>query len=98
MKTQLRFSHAVAQEVVVLLNAEKQKVRVQVGQGWQPEVASFLLDMFPDALEYGFKLSDIAELVSEDEFSFDADSYELISSDDFFDEFDEFDEDEDEDV
>ncbi|NCC64945.1 MAG: hypothetical protein EOM15_09855 [Spirochaetia bacterium] len=95
MKTQLRFSHAVAQEVVVLLNKEKQKVRVQVGQGWQPDVASFLLDMFPGALEYGFKLSDIAELVNEDEFSFDSDDFELISSEEFDDYFDD---DEDEDV
>ena len=77
-----------------MLNTEKQKVRVQVGQGWQPDVASFLLDMFPGALEYGFKLSDIAELVSEDEFSFSDEDYALFSSV----AFDEFDEDEDEDV
>ena len=93
MKTQLRFSHAVAQEVVVLLNSEKQKVRVQVGQGWQPDVASFLLDMFPGALEYGFKLSEIAELVNEDEFTFDSDDFELIEADELYDEYDDYEDD-----
>lgn len=91
LKSRTMFSHAVAQEVVVLLNSDKTKLRARVGVGWQPEVAQFLLDMFPNALEYGFQLSDIAELVSEDDFSFDLDELFLEDFDD--DDFDEGDED-----
>ncbi|MGE4583424.1 MAG: hypothetical protein AB7C91_02145 [Sphaerochaeta sp.] len=96
MKTQALFSHAVAQEVVVLLNTEKQKTRTKVGVGWQPEVAQFLLDMFPNALEYGLQLSDIAELVSEDEFSFESEDYAFLSDDDD-DDFDTYDDDDEDD-
>ncbi|MGH0053024.1 MAG: hypothetical protein ACQ5SW_06520 [Sphaerochaetaceae bacterium] len=76
-----RFRHAVAQEVVVLLNTERQAVRTKVGEGWQPDVAQFLLDMFPNALEYGFDLKDIAPLVSEKAFSFSDEDYELLEDD-----------------
>lgn len=92
MKTDPLFSHAVAQEVVVLLNSEKHGVGTKVGLSWQPDVAQFLLDMFPDALEYGLQLSDIAPLVSEDEFAFDEEDYDFLD-DDFLDEFDDDDED-----
>jgi len=88
LKTQTSFSHAVAQEVVVLLNTEKHAVGTKVGLSWQPDVAQFLLDMFPDALEYGLQLSDIAPLVSEDEFSFDDEDFDFLDDDDFLDEFD----------
>lgn len=88
MKTDPLFSHAVAQEVVVLLNTEKLGVGTKVGLSWQPDVAQFLLDMFPDALEYGLQLSDIAPLVSEDEFSFDDEDFDFLDDDDFLDEFD----------
>ncbi|MDD3902665.1 MAG: hypothetical protein WC136_02750 [Sphaerochaeta sp.] len=97
MKSNKVFSHAVAQEVVVLLNEDKSKVRTRVGKSWQPDVAQFLLDMFPDALEYGLQLSDIAELVSEDEFSFDMEMLDFI--DDEYDDYDDDDfDDEDDDV
>jgi len=76
-----RFRHAVAQEVVVLLNTEKQAVRTKVGVGWQPDVAQFLLDMFPGALEYGFELKDIAPLVSEKVINFTAEDYALLDDD-----------------
>ncbi len=76
-----RFRHAVAQEVVVLLNTEKQAVRTKVGVGWQPDVAQFLLDMFPNALEYGFELKDIAPLVSEKVINFTAEDYALLDDD-----------------
>jgi len=88
LKTHSLFSHAVAQEVVVLLNTGKSKVRTKVGVGWQPDVAQFLLDMFPSALENGLELADIAALVSEDEFSFDLEDMDLLDDDDFLDEFD----------
>lgn len=88
MKTEPLFSHAVAQEVVVLLNTEKHGVGTKVGLSWQPDVAQFLLDMFPDALEYGLQLSDIAPLVSEDEFSFEDEDFDFLDDDDFLDEFD----------
>ena len=88
LKTHSLFSHAVAQEVVVLLNTGKSKVRTKVGVGWQPDVAQFLLDMFPSALESGLELADIAALVSEDEFSFDLEDMDLLDDDDFLDEFD----------
>ena len=88
MKSNKVFSHAVAQEVVVLLNEDKSKVRTKVGKSWQPDVAQFLLDMFPDALEYGLQLSDIAELVTEDEFAFDMEFLDLLD-----DEYDDFDDD-----
>ncbi len=73
-----RFRHAVAQEVVVLLNTEKQAVRTKVGLGWQPDVAQFLLDMFPGALEYGFELKDIAPLVSERVINLRLEDYALL--------------------
>lgn len=77
-----------------MLNTGKSKVRTKVGVGWQPDVAQFLLDMFPSALENGLELADIAALVSEDEFSFDLDDMELLTDDDFLDEFDDDEDDE----
>ena len=82
MKIKGLFSHAVAQEVVMLLNTHRSKVPTRVGESWQPDVAQFLLDMFPNALEYGMELSDLAEMVSEDEFDFDFEPFEFSSSDD----------------
>ncbi|HKL57350.1 MAG TPA: hypothetical protein VJ854_03040 [Sphaerochaeta sp.] len=87
------FSHAVTQDVVMLLNTHRSKVPTRVGESWQPDVAQFLLDMFPDALEYGMELSDLAEMVSEDEFDFDFEPFEFSSSDD-----EEYYDDEDDDV
>ncbi len=82
MKIKGLFSHAVTQDVVMLLNTHRSKVPTRVGESWQPDVAQFLLDMFPDALEYGMELSDLAEMVSEDEFDFDFEPFEFSSSDD----------------
>jgi hypothetical protein len=59
-------SHAVAQECVVLLKANRQKAPAKVGKSWQPDVAQFLLDMYPGALDNGLELSDIAMMVSSD--------------------------------
>ncbi len=67
-----------------MLNSEKQSVRTKVGEGWQPDVAQFLLDMFPNALEYGFDLKDIAPMVSEKAISFTNEDFELFD-DDWFD-------------
>ena len=66
----------------MLLNTHKSKVPTRVGESWQPDVAQFLLDMFPNALEYGMELSDIAEMVSEDEFVFDFEPFEFSAFDD----------------
>ncbi|HKM05768.1 MAG TPA: hypothetical protein VJ869_02160 [Sphaerochaeta sp.] len=94
MKIKGLFSHAVTQEVVMLLNTHRSKVPTRVGESWQPDVAQFLLDMFPDALEYGLQLSDIAEMVSEDEFDLDLEfePYEFADYDDD-DEYDDEDDD-----
>jgi hypothetical protein len=77
------FKHAVAQECVVLLNTNKTKVPTRVGKSWQPDVAQFLLDMFPGALDHGLELSDIAEMVSEDEFEMDFSSIGIFDEYDF---------------
>ncbi len=82
MKSKGLFSHAVAQDVVILLNMHRSKVPTRVGASWQPDVAQFLLDMFPDALEFGMELSDLAEMVSEDEFIFDFEPFDLSDFDD----------------
>lgn len=89
MKTNRMFSHAVAQECVVLLNTNKNKVPTKVGKSWQPDVAQFLLDMFPGALDHGLELSDIAELVSEDTFPMELSSFEFFDDDDDFDDYEE---------
>lgn len=82
MKNKGLFSHAVTQEVVMLLNTHRSKVPTRVGESWQPDVAQFLLDMFPEALEYGMELSDIAEMVSEDAFEFDFEPFDFSDFDD----------------
>ncbi len=74
----------------MLLNTHRSKVPTRVGESWQPDVAQFLLDMFPEALEYGMELSDIAEMVSEDEFDFAFEPFEIS---DYNDEFDDEDDD-----
>ena len=77
------FSHAVTQDVVMLLNTHRSKVPTRVGESWQPDVAQFLLDMFPEALDYGLQLSDLAEMVTEDEFDLMADElFEFSDLDD----------------
>jgi uncharacterized membrane protein len=86
------FSHAVTQEVVMLLNTHRSKVPTRVGESWQPDVAQFLLDMFPEALEYGMELSDLAEMVSEDEFDFEFEPFEFADFEDD-DEYDDEDDD-----
>jgi len=93
LKTKGLFTHAVTQEVVMLLNTHRSKVPTRVGESWQPDVAQFLLDMFPDALEYGLELSDIAEMVSEDEFDLDLEPFEFSDFDDDYDGYDDEDDD-----
>jgi len=93
LKTKGLFSHAVTQEVVMLLNTHRSKVPTRVGESWQPDVAQFLLDMFPDALEYGLELSDIAEMVSEDEFDLDLEPFDFLDFDDDYDGYDDEDDD-----
>ncbi len=67
----------------MLLNTHRSKVPTRVGESWQPDVAQFLLDMFPEALDYGLQLSDLAEMVTEDEFDLMADElFEFSDLDD----------------
>ena len=95
MKIKGLFSHAVTQDVVMLLNTHRSKVPTRVGESWQPDVAQFLLDMFPEALDYGLQLSDLAEMVTEDAFDFLFDEpFEFSDLDDDDDEY----EDEDDDI
>ncbi|WP_320130787.1 hypothetical protein [uncultured Sphaerochaeta sp.] len=96
MKTNKIFNHAVAQECVVLLNTNRSKVTAKVGKSWQPDVAQFLLDMFPGALDHGLELSDIAELVSEDDFPLELSEFDIFEDDDFTD--DDFDNEEEDDL
>lgn len=44
--------------VVIVRHKHHRKMPMQ-GEVWQPEVAQFLLDMYPHALEQGVPLSDI---------------------------------------
>jgi len=68
-----------------MVKTKRQKTVPQVGQGWQPEVAQFLLDMFPTALDSGMGLSDLyklATLTSSDDVIDALDSLDLLPDDD----------------
>lgn len=81
-KLDLRF---IPNDCVVMVKTKRQKTVPQVGQGWQPEVAQFLLDMFPTALDSGMGLSDLyklATLTSSDDVIDALDSLDLLPDDD----------------
>jgi len=60
-KLDVRF---IPNEYVVLVKTKQRRSAPEVGQGWQPQVAQFLLDMFPSALESGIGLSDLYRLAT----------------------------------
>ena len=82
MKTYNRLNHAVAHQMVILIKGEGRGYGTRVGASWQPDVAQFLLQMVPNALDYGIELSDIAPLIGEDEDLWDEEVYDFDDDDD----------------
>jgi len=83
LKTLNRLNHAVAHQMVILIKGERRGLGTRVGASWQPDVAQFLLEMVPHALDHGLELSDIAPLIGEDEdFWDDEELYDLDDDDD----------------
>ncbi len=54
----------VPNDSVLVMKSASHRHSPEVGQGWQPEVAQFLLDIYPDALEQGLGLSDLYQMVT----------------------------------
>lgn len=67
-----------------MLKGNRRAMGTKVGLGWQPDVAQFLLDMFPNALDYGLQLSDIAPFVRDEELFFDEASDDWYDDEDLF--------------
>jgi hypothetical protein len=86
LKTYNRLNHAVAHQMIILFKGEGRGLGTRVGASWQPDVAQFLLEMVPHALEYGIELSDIAPLIGEDDAwdDEDEDLFEFFDDDDDF--------------
>ncbi len=61
------FAPAAPREVIEILINHPSRFGPTVGQSWDPEVADFLMEMYPEAIEQGFGLEDIASMVAEDE-------------------------------
>ena len=89
MKTYNRLNHAVAHQMVILIKGEGRGYGTRVGASWQPDVAQFLLQLVPHALDYGIELSDIAPLIGEDDDLWDEELYDLDDDDDDYYEDDE---------
>jgi hypothetical protein len=79
MKIHYRLTHPIAHQMIVLIQGSGRNFATKVGDSWQPDVAQFLLEMVPQALDLGLDLSDIAPLVGEEDFYWE---------DEFFDEDD----------
>ncbi|HOQ93742.1 MAG: hypothetical protein QM434_03250 [Spirochaetota bacterium] len=82
MKTYNRLNHAVAHQMVILIKGEGRGYGTRVGASWQPDVAQFLLQMVPNALDHGIELSDIAPLIGEDDDLWDEEVYDFDDDDD----------------
>lgn len=54
----------IPSDSVLVMKSASHRHSPEVGQGWQPEVAQFLLDIYPDALEQGLGLSDLYQMVT----------------------------------
>lgn len=67
MKKRMLFAPAAPREVIEILINHPSRFGPTVGQSWNPEVADFLMEMYPEAIEQGFGLEDIALMVAEDE-------------------------------
>ncbi|HZJ88912.1 MAG TPA: hypothetical protein VFC80_07145 [Sphaerochaeta sp.] len=76
MKRYQRLRHPIAHQMIIMIRESKQQFGTRVGDSWQPDVAQFLLEMVPHALDLGLDLSDIAPLVEKYEYTY--------SDDDFF--------------
>lgn len=68
--------------MVILIKGEGRGYGTRVGASWQPDVAQFLLQMVPNALDYGIELSDIAPLIGEDDDLWDEEPYDFDDDDD----------------
>ncbi len=68
--------------MVILIKGEGRGFGTRVGASWQPDVAQFLLEMVPHALDEGLGLSDIAPLIGEDDDLWDDGLYDLDDDDD----------------
>ena len=60
------FTPAAPREVIEILVNHPARFRPIVGR-WDPNVADFLIEMYPEAIEQGFALEEIALMVAEDE-------------------------------
>lgn len=58
---------SVPADSVLVMRRSGHAKGVTVGSSWQPEVAQFLLDMYPDALENGLQLEDLYHMVASQE-------------------------------
>ncbi|MFA5698366.1 MAG: hypothetical protein WC954_01365 [Sphaerochaeta sp.] len=67
MKKRIVFAPAAPRELIEILVNHPSRFGPTVGQSWDPEVASFLMEMYPEAIEQGFGLEEIAMMVAEDE-------------------------------
>ncbi|MGI6437200.1 MAG: hypothetical protein ACOX0D_03970 [Sphaerochaeta sp.] len=67
MKKRMVFTPAAPREVIEILVSHPTRFRPIVGQSWDPNVADFLIEMYPEAIEQGFALEEIALMVAEDE-------------------------------
>lgn len=61
------FTPAAPREVIEILVNHPSRFGPTVGQSWDPDVADFLIEMYPEAIERGFALEEIALMVAEDE-------------------------------
>jgi len=75
--------------MVILIKGEGRGLGTKVGASWQPDVAQFLLQMVPHALDHGIELSDIAPLIGEDEELWDEEPFDFDDEDDDYFEDDE---------
>ncbi len=75
--------------MVILIKGEGRGLGTKVGASWQPDVAQFLLQMVPHALDHGIELSDIAPLIGEDDELWDEEPFDFDDEDDDYFEDDE---------
>ncbi|NLK13985.1 MAG: hypothetical protein GX313_04455 [Spirochaetales bacterium] len=67
MKKRMVFTPAAPREVIEILVNHPSRFGPAIGQSWDPNVADFLIEMYPEAIEQGFGLEDILMMVAEDE-------------------------------
>ncbi|MFA6845338.1 MAG: hypothetical protein WCR02_06400 [Sphaerochaetaceae bacterium] len=87
MKVQVSEVRFIPNDCVVMVKSSKKRPSTQVGQSWQPEVAQFLLDMYPGALESGLDLSQLYKIASIPTEEGVVAQLEMLFGEDFFDDF-----------